>query len=241
MSRPKLTAFPFAFVVPVVAAFLMSLASQGKAMGDPQSDLGPFFQNLFRVQIDGSAPIERGAGGIDRNKPPRQPEIKRALRRVPGAPIRNSSKSLDCDDFVIQGYEEWLMGKKKAPELYREWNAKGQGLPIPGMHWPSFWQWNSPVYAHVKTVRRKFLSLSFRRATVYVAVLSDTVNINTIINQEQKRFKRVALNRVLALNNGYGARYRWLYEGQIYPEEIELISTQDCKSFKIYEFKIKKL
>ena len=213
-----------------VSYFLILFPSIGTAMGMPLINFSLFFEDLFRVQLQDPSEISVYGNEETANAEPEDPSVKSALR-----PVKNGKKvrpPLSCEGIEILGYEDW---KEEFESAKRALDARTGNRVTPEMEWSPFVTWNSPAYATTKT--RNTILGNLRSADVSVAVLGHGFDINSVLDQDNKKIAAPALERVLAKPGSWG--YLRLYWVQIDKKSVQLTSSTVCDGFNIYNLKVR--
>lgn len=195
------------------------------AAGDPLFNLRWFFEDLFRVHIDGPEVVMRGSDLHLANTPPSNLDERRALHPVQDAGI--SPGEFSCEAFELKGFSDWRAGF----ELARQARAQASDNKITqDMRWPNFWHWNSPVYASADVERTAIGNL--RAASISVAVLGRDFDISNVLNETDNQITDTALGALFEIR---GRGYEPLYVSQIREKNVFLASSEHCVDFVILQ------
>lgn len=212
-----------------VLCFSILFPSIGAAMGDPLVNLRMFFVHSFRVQFDEPSEVMQNYDLKFGNAAPEDISEKRALH-----PVRSDAESsfnLSCEDIEILGYEDWREGFENA----RQARAASTGnLITSDMRWPNFVGWNSPAYARIN-VESSILG-NLISADVSIAVLGNDFDIDSVLDQTNRRLSDPTLRRVISIT---GMGYNTLYQSQLSEKSIQLSSTKNCDGFTIYNLEVR--
>ncbi|MEP2781437.1 MAG: hypothetical protein ABJO67_03905 [Pseudoruegeria sp.] len=198
-------------------------------MGDPLVNLRMFFVHSFRVQFDEPREIMLNYDLKLGNAAPEDTSEKRALH-----PFRSGTEpkpNLSCEDIEILGYEDWREGFENA----RQARAASIGnLITSDMRWPNFVGWNSPAYARI-SVESSILG-NLISADVSIAVLGNDFDIDSVLDQTNRRLSDPTLGRVLSIT---GMGYDILYQSQLSEKSIQYSSMIKCDGFTIYNLEVR--
>lgn len=198
------------------------------AAGDPLINLTRFFEDLFRVQIDGPEIVGRGFDLHSANTPPSNLEERRALHPVQDSEV--PTEEFACEGFELKGFSDWRVGF----ELARKARSQAKGNKITqDMRWPNFWDWNSPVYVSANVNRTLIGNL--RSASISVAVLGREFDISEVLNEAEHQIADTALEALFAIR---GRGYEPLYDLHIREKEVFLTSSEQCVDFVIFKLRV---
>lgn len=214
----------------VVAACLCTVLWAGpSASGNPLINLSSFFEDIFRVQLDGVGIIRRSTIPSLANMPPRDPSARRALHITGEKQI--SPERVSCVDFSIQGYSDWKDLAEKAKDARAR---RTDNITTPEMRLPNFWDWNSPVHVSLETKTNILGNL--KSALVTVATLGHDFEYTDVIDPSSNKFSPVALRMVFGVG---WKRYDSLFKSQLENKDIVVVEITPCTDFSIVKFEVR--
>lgn len=219
----------------LILCLVVSFPSKSSALGDPLTNMGLFFEHIFRVHFDSPISINNAYRmfpdeGIQINK--RDLAVKRSETDL------SRWRPLACADIALRSQDGWKAEKDLAIRTTEIWKlSKDKNKrPPKEAYIIKYSEWNTPAFAHVYR-RRSSLLGNLRKARVSVAVLGEDFDVSLVWDEKTADLTTDTINLVKAVRS-FG--YEGLYDVQIGPKEISVIKKLSCPDgFSIFNFAIK--